>query len=379
MQAVVASPDGKSVIRLSGSDADPIALANRLADEAHRRGADRILGGKQRPLAGKRIVVTRPVDQAEGVIAALAQAGAVPIHIPAIRFEAVGDSPQIARAIAEIDSFDWIVFTSANGVRFFRELCKHLARARIAAVGPATAAALREAGVDVDFVPDEFVGEALARTLGDVAGRRILLPRAEAANADIVDLLRARGAHVDDVPIYRTLSGRSQRIAHLLSSLTASIAFCSLAVPLCAASPMLPTNVRLPELKTVPIVCIGPVTADTARSLGLKVVAVAESHTTAGLIDCIDRLFSSQGVPFVTQQRAGGFPSVRPRRLRTTPGLRALVRETELNAADFIYPLFITHGRDIRKPIRSMPGIHQLSVDQVGAKSEQPRRPASKR
>jgi porphobilinogen synthase len=72
----------------------------------------------------------------------------------------------------------------------------------------------------------------------------------------------------------------------------------------------------------------------------------------------------------VTQHRAGAFPSVRPRRLRTTPRLRALVRETELNAADFIYPLFITHGRDVRKPIRSMPGIHQLSVDQISREIE---------
>jgi porphobilinogen synthase len=67
----------------------------------------------------------------------------------------------------------------------------------------------------------------------------------------------------------------------------------------------------------------------------------------------------------MTPERAGDFPTVRPRRLRTTPQLRALVRETQLDPADFIYPLFVTHGRDIRKPIRSMPGIHQLSVDQV--------------
>jgi hydroxymethylbilane synthase len=289
MQAVVASPDGKSVIRLSGSDADPIELAHRLADEARRRGVDRILGGQQRPLAGKRIVVTRPVEQAEGVIAALAQAGATPIHIPAIRIEAVGDSPHIARSFAEIDSFDWIVFTSANGVRFFREHCNTWPRARIAAVGPATAAALREAGIDVDFVPDEFVGEALARTLGDVADRRILLPRAEAANADIVDLLRARGARVDDLPIYRT---HSVGVSELLSAKLADGVDCILFASGSAVRSVADTATKVtPELKTVPIVCIGPVTADTARSLGLNVVAIAESHTTAGLIDALTDYF----------------------------------------------------------------------------------------
>jgi uroporphyrinogen III methyltransferase/synthase len=289
MKAVIASSDGTSVIRLSGSDADPIALACRLADEARRRGADRILGGEQRPLAGKRIVVTRPVEQAEGVIAALAQAGAVPIHIPAICFEAIGESPHIAQAIAEIDSFDWIVFTSANGVRFFRELCKTWPRARIAAVGPATAAALREAGLDVDFVPDEFVGEALARTLGDVAGRRILLPRAEAANADIVDLLRARGARVGDVPIYRTNSARVSDLHAIdLGKGVDCILFASgsavRSIADAAAEHDLP-------LQSIPVACIGPVTADTARSLGLNVVAVAESHTTAGLIDALTDYF----------------------------------------------------------------------------------------
>jgi hydroxymethylbilane synthase len=289
MKAVVASPDGASVIRLSGSDADPIALARRLADEARRRGADRILGGEQRPLAGKRIVVTRPVEQAEGVIAALAQAGAVPVHVPAIRFEAINASPQIAQALAEINSFDWIVFTSANGVRFFRELCHTWPRARIAAVGPATAVALRDAGIDVDFMPDEFVGENLARTLGDVSGRRILLPRAERAHADIVELLRSRGARVDDLPIYRTLSAG---VSELLSAQLADGVDCILFASGSAARSVTDAAAKVASgLKTVPIVCIGPVTADTARSLGLNVVAVAESHTTSGLIDALTEYF----------------------------------------------------------------------------------------
>jgi hydroxymethylbilane synthase len=292
INAVVASPDGTTVIRVSGNDSDPVALARRLADEARRGGANRILAGDQRPLTGKRVVVTRPVEQAEGVIAALVEAGAVPIHVPAIRFEPIGEAPQIAQAMAEIESFDWIVFTSANGVRFFRQVCGDWPRARVAAVGPATAAALREAGIDVDFVPDEFTGETLARTLGNVSGRRVLLPRAELANTDVVRLLRDRGALVEELPIYRTLSAGS---AELLSATLAKGVDCILFASASAVRNVVDAPARSAgDLKSIPAVCIGPVTAETARSLGLNVVAIADSHTTAGLIDALTGYFRGQ-------------------------------------------------------------------------------------
>ena len=259
-----------------------------LPTKKRRGGATCILGVQSQPLAGKRIVVTRPVEQADNLITALARAGAVPIHVPAIRFEAIGDSSRIVDVFAKIDSFDWIVFTSAKGVRFFRELCGEWSRIRIAAVGPATAAALRDAGVEVDFVPDEFVGEALARTLGDVAGRRILLPRAETASADIVDLLRARGAYVEDLPIYRTLSAGSSEL-HAIDFETG--VDCILFASGSAVRSIAEATMHTSELKKVPVVCIGPVTADTARGLGFDVVAVAHVHTTPGLIDALTAFF----------------------------------------------------------------------------------------
>ena len=211
----------------------------------------------------------------------------LPIHIPAIRFEAVGDSPHIARSFAEIDSFDWIVFTSANGVRFFREHCNTWPRARIAAVGPATAAALREAGIDVDFVPDELSAR-LAPTLGDVAGRRIC-SRERKRPMRISWTAASPWSHVDDVPIYRTHSARVSDLHAIdLGKGVDCILFASGSAVRSIADAAAEHD---QPLQSNPVVCIGPVTADTARSLGLNVVAVAESHTTAGLIDALTDYF----------------------------------------------------------------------------------------
>ncbi|HYE97056.1 MAG TPA: uroporphyrinogen-III synthase, partial [Rubricoccaceae bacterium] len=163
------------------------------------------------PLRGRRIAVTRARRQAAGFAERLEALGAEAILLPMIRVEPA-EPGALRAAAAALDAYDWVVFTSVNGVDFF---WPHLeatrggrlpATTRVAAIGPATAQALRERGSDVDFVPEAFVAEALAERLPDVAGRRILLPRADIARPALADGLRARGAVVTDLAAYRTVA-----------------------------------------------------------------------------------------------------------------------------------------------------------------------------
>ena len=160
------------------------------------------------PLAGRRIVVTRQEAQAEALCRRLAERGADPIRFPTIDFRPL-PAAEMDHALKRLDDYAWIVFSSPNAVRFFLRRLKvseqELVFPRIAAIGPSTAAELIEAGIEVDFVPAEHSGEALAATLPSVAERSILVPRTRQGRPEVVDGLRKRGAHVDDVAIYETV------------------------------------------------------------------------------------------------------------------------------------------------------------------------------
>lgn len=164
------------------------------------------------PLAGKRIVVTRAIEQARGLKTQLERMGAVVLLFPAVSFSEPADTGELDRAIRSLEEFDWILFTSANAVRFFAARCRkltiepcHGGNCRCAAVGPATAGALAAAGFSVDHVAQEFLGAALARELSAVlAGKKILLPRSERARADLPNALKTFGAEVSEVVAYHT-------------------------------------------------------------------------------------------------------------------------------------------------------------------------------
>ena len=165
-----------------------------------------------RPLNGKRIVVTRSPDQAESMCQKLEALGATAIPFPAIDFAPL-PAPELNEALANLAGFDWLVFTSGNAVRFFWErldanslTISNDDNFRIAAVGSATNKLLAEKGLTVDFTPDEFTGEQLALGLGDLNGKKILLPRAKIGRPEIVDLLREQGAEVTDIGLYDTIT-----------------------------------------------------------------------------------------------------------------------------------------------------------------------------
>ncbi len=185
MEALVASPDGRQVVRVAG-EGDAEEVGERLAREALAAGAGDILGAIRggQPLAGRRIVLTRPRDQVGPLAEALERLGATVLAVPLVEIEPIEDARPLDTALAQLESYRWVVFTSANGVAGVRERLgeKSLPEAtRVGAVGPATADAVRALGVEAAFVPDRFAAEEIAAGLGPLQGVRILLPQADIA------------------------------------------------------------------------------------------------------------------------------------------------------------------------------------------------------
>src|SRR5882672_6927877 len=152
-----------------------------------------------RPLNGKRIVVTRAIEQARDLKTRLENLGAVVLLLPAVSFSEPSETTDLDRAIRSLEMFDWILFTSANAVRFFAGRCRKLGvspgeggKPSCAAVGPATASAAAAEGFTIDFVAQEFLGNALAREMGAALScKRVLLPRSDRAGRDLPAALKA--------------------------------------------------------------------------------------------------------------------------------------------------------------------------------------------
>jgi uroporphyrinogen III methyltransferase/synthase len=241
-----------------------------------------------KPLAERYVLVTRPRAQAGALVDALRAEGAVPILLPTIAIRPADDLRPVDAAIARLADYAWLAFTSANGVEAFWDRLRALGAAvppgvRIAAVGTATARALAERGAAVDFIPDEFVGARLGATLPDIAGRRVLLARAALGREEMADALAARGALVDDVVVYDTIPAAPdpEGLAALERGVDAATFTSASTVRNFAA--LLGLRAR-PLLDGVAVACIGPVTADEARSLGFTVHVEPEAHTIPGLV-----------------------------------------------------------------------------------------------
>lgn len=305
MTGLVASGDGSRSVRVEGSDGDPEALAKRLASEAIENGARELLSeetptGGVLPLDKRRIVVTRAANQAGEMCEALSRLGAIPVPFATIRVEPINDEDRMVRTIESVAGRDWVVFTSVNGVAAFCSMLPDgvdpgqlFANTHVAAVGPTTAAALDRRGVTPGFVPKEFTGDAIAREIGDVEGKNFLLLRAEKAGRDIVEVLEKRGATVEDIPVYRTVREEvdPKRFAELDKGVDV-IVYTSGSTARNFVAAYKESGRDTSFLTNTLAACIGPVTADTARGLGLNVGVIAEEHTTNGLLDALVRYFS---------------------------------------------------------------------------------------
>ncbi len=243
-------------------------------------------------MSGKRILVTRP--NGRELCDRLRTLGWDARAIPTVAIQAVEPGSPFDTALRRLDTYDWIVVTSAAGVRAVFDHLRHLrlprsARPRWAAVGPATAAALRAEGAEVAFVPDRYLTTAIADGLGEITGWRVLLPRADAASPDLPRLLRERGAHVDEVVAYRMVEGPEESREPLRRLLAEGID----AVIFTSGSTVRGFGRLIGDpaaaLAGVLIACIGPVTAHTVREMGLVPDVIAKEYTTDGLITALRR------------------------------------------------------------------------------------------
>jgi uroporphyrinogen III methyltransferase/synthase len=251
---------------------------------------------ENRPLFGQRIVVTRRSEQAGIFAQRLTELGADVLEVPTIKITTPTEKDAIVDCLLELNSYDWLVFTSANGVTsffdiFFRRFqdLRDIGGARIAAVGPATAAKLRELHLQVDLTPEEFTGKKIAgafEKFESMENLKICLLRAEVANRDLPDALQELGAIVDDIAIYKTVpetEDRSGAGERLLADGADWVMFTSgSTVEHFHARFNLPKLVeQFPRLK---LASIGPETTKAIAVLGLKPALEAKDHTTDGLI-----------------------------------------------------------------------------------------------
>jgi uroporphyrinogen III methyltransferase/synthase len=236
---------------------------------------------EDRPLLGRRVVVTRARDQAGPLVEGLRRRGAAPVEVPVVEIADPADGgAALAAAADRLATFDWVVLTSANGVdRLLGHLrdSRAFGTCRIAAIGPATAASLGRWHVVADLVPDEAVGEALVDAFPRGPGR-VLLAQAAGARPVVADGLRAAGWEVEEVEAYRTVPARLDRGLIAAAAGADAITF--------TASSTVQAYLDAAGPGAVPpvVVCIGPVTAATARDAGLPVTAVADPHTVDGLL-----------------------------------------------------------------------------------------------
>ena len=249
---------------------------------------DRFSWFERLPLFGQRIVVTRDRRQAAELAEPLEELGAEVLLLPVIEIQPPADPQPLERAMLQLHAYDWIIFTSVNGVRSFVNSLGDIRslRAKVCAIGPATQAALEALHIKVDRMPTEYVAESLLEALADddLTGKRIMLPRAAVARDLVPAELTRRGAKVDVVEAYRTVvpEDAASRTREVLARNPTWITFTSSStvknfVALAGAE----------SLAGVKIASIGPITSATARELGLTVHAEANPHTIPGLVDVI--------------------------------------------------------------------------------------------
>ncbi len=305
LTALVSSLDGQRVIRLQGQGS-ALEVAAMLAEQAFAEGAATLLqedpvastasGASPRlPLQNLRVGITRPQEQAADLAEQIRALGAEPILLPMIAIQPLAEQQALAQAIAQIKEYTWLVFTSVNAVQIWQAQWQasgrplsDLASLQVAAIGPATAEAIRAFGLQPTVMPTTFVAESLAERLGDLTGQRVLLPQARIARPVLAEQLHAQGAAVDAIAIYDTVpvplsdTARGELARGLDLLIFTSSSTVRNLVTAVQDEPSLWAQVQ-----RIPALCIGPVTADTARAAGFAEIVQAPAATDEGLVQAI--------------------------------------------------------------------------------------------
>ena len=254
------------------------------------------------PLKGRRILVTRARHQAGKLSEGLRALGGEPVEVPVLEIQPPESYEPLDAALRSLESYDWLILTSANTVQAVAERAAFLsitklAEAQVAAVGAATAEAVRNIGLEVDFVPESYVAESLLEGLaGQLAGKRILLARAAVARDVIPDTLRGVGAVVDVVDAYRNglPAGAPELLRRALAQPIDAATFTSSSAAMHLAQAAADAGIGFP-LAGVPAVSIGPVTSETLRELGWPPAVEADPHDITGLVAAVCRVLAGSG------------------------------------------------------------------------------------
>ena len=257
---------------------------------------------ENRPLFGRTVVVTRAREQASDSAALFARRGARVIQFPTIKISPMPDYSELDDALSHLSRYQWVVFTSVNGVRFFRERLAALrldARAlggvKVAAIGPATAAAVEGLGIVPDLVPATYVAESVAESMValGMSGHRVLLPRAREAREELPAALREAGAAVDVIAAYETLPSDENR-AQVMEALESGTLDCVTFGSSSTVRNFL-ASIPLEELKKHPgihFAAIGPITAKTMENLGLKPDIQPDKFSIPAMVDAVCAAFA---------------------------------------------------------------------------------------
>lgn len=248
-------------------------------------------------LAGKRVIVTRSREQAGKLSDRIEELGGEVLEFPVVKIVKPLSFDSLDEALRDIKGFQWLVFTSVNGVNNFFERMRVLGLdirslydVKLAVVGKATAEALESIGLIADYVPNKYTTEELAKGLSEIVskGEKVLLARAETAGSEIQDALKKTGIEYSDVVVYRTLyenAGSEEILKGIEKGCADYLTFTSSSTVTGFISAIGKENIG--KLSGIKIVCIGPVTAKTAKDAGLDVAVIAEEHSIEGLIDVL--------------------------------------------------------------------------------------------
>jgi uroporphyrinogen III methyltransferase/synthase len=263
---------------------------------------DKLRWYDRKPLFAKRLLVPRAEHQARETAAKIRDRSAEPVVFPVIRIVDPPDPKPLETALAELGAYDWVLFTSANGVdRFFGALeragrdARALGAAKVGVIGPGTRAALERYGIRADVMAREYVGEGLAREIGDA--RRVLVARALVAREELPEALRRAGARVDVVPVYRTIPAAPEKGAELralIESGGVDVVLFTSSSTVENVTELLGSDAAALLGKTT-VASIGPVTSDALRARNVKIDVIASEYTIDGLLDALERHFGPRG------------------------------------------------------------------------------------
>jgi uroporphyrinogen III methyltransferase/synthase len=259
----------------------------------------------KRPLFGKRIVITRARTQASSLVSKLSGLGAQCIEIPTIKIAPPEDISPLKKSIENIDIYDWLVFTSVNGVKFFFDTLfdmgkdvRSLGHLKLACIGPVTKERLQDYGIISDILPETYRAESVIKAFSDIElkNKKILLPRAKKARTILPEELTQMGAKVDEVIAYETLldiDKKEELITLLQNSEIDAVTFTSSSTVSNFIS-LLDSKDSRKLLKNVVTASIGPITSKTAKSLDIEPEIEAGEYTIQGLVDSLLAYYESK-------------------------------------------------------------------------------------